>query len=254
MSVPIPLDLSIAPPPVGWTAQAPNQIGQLATLVASLLSGQITASFLIGQVGGSEPATNLYGPWANGNEWWFWDITTQQYQPSQQGCPIGTIAMWCLPAHVNIPSRWLRCFGQMIPISTYPRLYNAVEGIWGQDATHFRLPPPAVMFLNAANFVPASGITVNDSQSPDGQVFITGGSQTAMLKANQLPACKISIPFVNTQMIIGTSISIPDLQQPGSTKYSYPVTDENGVRLGAQQQALPTLPPVALVHFIIKYM
>lgn len=251
MSVPIPIDISIAPPPVGWTAQSPNLFQDLTTLVASLLSGEITASFLSGQVGGNAPATDI-GPWANGNEWWFWDITTQQYQPSQQGCPIGTIAMWCTPG--NIPPRWLRCMGQKIPISTYPRLYNAVGGIWGGDSTHFRLPPSAVMFLNAPNFVPVTGIAFDDSQSPDGQVFITGGAQSAMIQANQLPACQIQIPFVNTQMIIGTTISIPDLQQPGSSKYSYPVTDENGVQLGVHQQALPTLPPVAVVHFIIKYM
>jgi microcystin-dependent protein len=241
---------------VGWTAQSPNLFQELATLIASLLSGSITASFLTGQVNGSAPASDI-GPWANGDEWWFWDVSTNAYQPSQQGCPIGTVMMWGTRPITSVPPRWLLCKGQGLPIATYPRLYTAIGDIWGTvafDGVTFYLPPPAVLFLNGAGFTDtANDPNYNDSNSTDGQTAIRGGSQTAKLVANQLPAAKISIPLVNTQQITGNT-NQPNIQTPGSDQYLYPVTDENGNPLGTGQQVIPVMPPFVVVHYVIKYM
>jgi microcystin-dependent protein len=250
MSVPVPVNISIAQPPVGWTAQSPDRFKELATLVASLLSGSITASFLTGQVGGSAPTSDI-GPWANGDEWWFFDPVTHQYQPSQQGSPIGSIMIWCIKGH--IPSRWLICKGQALNVSDYPRLYTAIGNTWGgTPGSNFNLPPSAVMFLNAPNWAPPTDPHFDKSHSTDGVTNIRGGWQVATLSPKNLPAAKISIPIINTQMNTGNQ-NQPNIQQTGSS-YLYPVTDENGHQIGANQQNLSTMPPFVTVHFVIKYM
>lgn len=251
MSVPVPINISIAQPPVGWTAQSPDRFKELATLVASLLSGRITASFLTGQVGGSAPTHDI-GPWQNGNEWWFWDPITHQYWPSQQGAPVGSIMMWGTEPVGSVPSRWLICQGQQVPIATYPRLFNAIGYTWGGGGGSFGLPPGAVMFLNAPNWYPPDDPHYDASQSPDGYVNIRGGWQVATLGSENLPAAQIKIPFINTQMITGAT-QVPNIQLTGS-QYLYPVTDEQGNQIGVNQQNISIMPPFVTVYYVIKYM
>lgn len=251
MSVPVPVKISIAPPPVGWTAQSPDRFKELATLVASLLSGSLTASFLTGQVGGTAP-THDVGPWQVGTEWWFWDPRTHQYWPSEQGAPVGAIMMWGAQPVSSVPSRWLLCSGQGVATATYPRLFNAIGYAWGGGGGVFNLPPPAVMFLNAPNWYPPDDPHYDPSQSPDGYMNIRGGWQVATLTAENLPAAKIQIPFKNTQMVTGTTQQ-PNIQLTGQ-QYLYPVTDEFGNPIGASQQNISIMPPFVVVHFVIKYM
>lgn len=253
MSVPVPINISIKQPPVGWTAKSPNQFQALATLVASLLSGTMTASLLTGQIGGSAPSTDV-GPWQNGNEWWFYDLATHQYWPSQQGTPVGSVMMWGNANTATVPSRWLLCQGQALSIATYPRLYAAVGHTWKRNPAsgYFYLPPPAVFFANAPNFYAPNDPNLDWSQSPDRSVNITGGRQEETITPTNLPAAKISIPFVNAKLITGNN-NQPNIQLTGSS-YSYPVTDEFGAQLGADQQNVSVMPPFAVVYFIIKYM
>jgi microcystin-dependent protein len=251
MSVPVPVSISIAQPPVGWTAQSPDQFKQLTSLVASLLSGTITASFLTGQVGGGAPASDI-GPWQNGNEWWFWDPLTHQYWPSEQGAPVGAVMMWGTQSPASVPARWLLCKGQLVSTTTYPRLFNAIGYTWGGSGTNFGLLPAAVFFLNAPNWSPPSDPHEDGSQSPDGIVNIRGGWQVATIQAQNIPAAKISIPVVNTQMDSANN-NQPNIQLTGSD-FTYPVTDESGNPLGAGQQNISVMPPFVNVHYVIKYM
>lgn len=257
MSVPVPVTISMAAPPLGWTAQTPNQFQKLATLVASLMTGSITASFLTGQVGGSAPSSDI-GPWANGNEWWVWEPATSvspaQYQPSQQGAPVGTIMMWANGNAATVPARWLLCQGQALAIATYPRLYSAIGNTWRKKpaAGVFYLPPPAVFFANAPGFYAPNDPNFDASQSPDKSVNITGGRQVENITPLNLPACKISIPVINTQMNTG-STNMPNIQLTGSN-YLYPVTDEFGNQLGANRENISIMPPFCVVYFVIKYM
>jgi len=254
MAVPVPLDIVVSAPPVGWTAQAPNRFQKLVQLIASLLSGSIDASFITGQIGGPAPNHDI-GPWQVGDEWWFWDPALGSYQPSQQGCPVGTIAIWC--QRFNVPARWLKCTGQLLPISGYPALYDAIGGTWGGNQGNFRLPPDKLMFLNAPGFSPVTA-GVDGSQSPDGLVFITGGSQTALLAPNNFPACRIQIPYVTAKLTPGNA-SLPNTQSPAPPGYAYPVATESyplnlGTPVGTNQAVVPTMPPFVSIHYIIKYM
>jgi microcystin-dependent protein len=237
---------------VGWTAQSPDRFKELATLVASLLSGTITASFLTGKIGGSAPTSDV-GPWQNGDEWWFWDPTTHQYWPSEQGAPVGAMMMWGTQPVAAIPPRWLLCKGQNESASIYPRLFQAIGYTWGGSGDSFWLPPAAVMFVNAPNWNPPAGDpNYDDSQSPDGSIAIFGGSQVAALVPTNIPPAKISIPIVKTQMITGNTLE-PNIQTPG-LQYLYPVTDEHGVPLGTNQQSISVMPPFVTVHYVMKYM
>jgi microcystin-dependent protein len=254
MSVPVPVNISIGKPPVGWTAQSPDLFKDLASLVASLLSGTITASFLTGQIGGAAPTSDI-GPWQNGNEWWFWDpsVTPHQYWPSQQGAPVGSVMMWGTQSDASVPARWLLCAGQSVPIATYPRLYNAIGHTWGgSSSTTFKLPPAAMMFLNAPNWFPPNDPHQDYSHSPDGSVNVRGGWEVATLSAQNLPAAKISMPVINAKLITGNN-NQPNIQSTGSS-YLYPVTDESGKPLGAGQQNISVMPPFVVVHYVIKYM
>jgi hypothetical protein len=45
----------------------------------------------------------------------------------------------------------------------------------------------------------------------------------------------------------------PNIQLTGSD-FVYPVTDESGNPLGANQQNVAVMPPFVNVHYVIKYM
>lgn len=248
MAVPVPVDISINPPPVGFKGNYPKD---LLKLIATSLSGTMEVSLLTGKVGGTEPGTNV-GPWLNGTEWYVPSAKKGNYVPSAQGCPIGTVAMW--GGHSNIPSNWLLCAGQALPTTgIYTDLFQAIGYTWGASGGNFLLPPGGYFFLNAPNFIPASQIPIVPG-SPSGGVNVRGGSQRAVIPPDAMPALTINFEYFNIPEMIDANINVPNVQSGGTSGYAYPVTDENGNILGANQQAIAIMPPFAAVNFIIKYL
>jgi len=253
MAVPIPVNLTMKPPPVGWKAQTPGLYNALMALVASSLSGSIDASFLTGQIGGAAPASNI-GPWLNGNEWWTWDPVTSQYQPSQQGCPVGTIMMW--GRNSSPPARWLPCNGASISRSTYSRLFNVIGTTWGSNGhLVFNLPPSNCFYFNAAGWYYSfdASVPITDPGWRDG-VAMKGGSQhSPLLQPSNLPPLQIMVPYLNPEMIDQGGPNVPDFRSTANVYY-YPVKDENGNVLGSNQLKVPIMPPMASLYYAIKYM
>src|ERR1700729_2047047 len=104
--VPIPIDLSIAAAPLGWQGALPD----FFTLFQASTAAQLDPTFLTGRTGDDTPAPlHDIGPFFDGFGWWFFDALSGQYQPDQQGCPIGTIAWWGGPV-TTFPERWLLCY------------------------------------------------------------------------------------------------------------------------------------------------
>lgn len=68
------------------------------------------------------------------------------------GVPIGNIMIW--PSWGDAPTGWLRCQGQILPISQYPDLSDTLEGIWDTAAVtsgYFQLPDLRGVFLRGAD-------------------------------------------------------------------------------------------------------
>lgn len=249
MAVPVPVTITMQPPPSGWTG---DSILDIATLIANSLSGTINVSLVTGQVGGAMPSSDV-GPWVNGDEWWYY-VPGYGYQPSEQGCPVGTIAMWGQKGGTNVvPPRWLLCFGQQLSIANYPRLFNAVGYTWGAAGTgNFRLPPSGRFFMNAQNFFAAAGVPI-DSGYPNWGLGAQGGAQQTLIPANALPTLQVTVPYLQPD-IIDTGINLPNLQGGTGNGYDYPVTDDQGNPVGKNQQPIPIMPPFVLVDYIIKYV
>ena len=75
MAVPYSVDISVSPLPAGFK----GTLQQLLNVFADNLSATVEAGiFITGQLGGTTPSGPV-GPWANGNEWWFWDPASQTY-------------------------------------------------------------------------------------------------------------------------------------------------------------------------------
>lgn len=72
----LPIQFSVAPFAPGWAGDNNAYAQQLITN----LSAQVQGNFLTGQIGGNQPTTNV-GPWLNNGQWWFWNSTTNSYQP-----------------------------------------------------------------------------------------------------------------------------------------------------------------------------
>jgi microcystin-dependent protein len=245
MAVPIPILIETTPPPLGWQGES---ILDIATLVAQCLSGSMEVSLITGQVGGAAPGADV-GPWLNGDEWWVW-VPGYGYQPSQQGCPIGTVAMWG-QAGGAIPPRWLLCNGQALDIASYPRLYAVIGTNFGGESGAFFLPPSGRFYLNAQAFTPDPSMGLG---SPTKLVGITGGSQEVTIPASGMPPLSIQVPFLNPE-IIDDGTSFLNLQAgTGLSSNDYPVTDRYGVLVGSNQQPISVMPPYVGINFIIKYL
>jgi Phage Tail Collar Domain len=244
---------------VGWKAQSPGLYNALLALVAKSLSGTIEATFITGQVGGSAPPAPAPGttpnPWLNGNEWWVWDPLTAQYQPSQQGCPVGTIMMWGAPITLGIPPRWLLCNGAAVSRTTYSRLYNAIGLQWGNPPGKqtFLLPPTNCFYMNAAGFSADPTVPMTDNGWSDGTAARGGKQNAGPLQAMHLPSMHIAVPYLAPDMINQGGPDVPNIQGQGNQTL-YPVLDENGNVLGSNQQRFSIMPPFVTVHYLVKYM
>ena len=285
---PVPIDFTMAAAPFGWG----GLLSDFADLFSESLTGVLDPSFLIGQTYGATPRHDI-GPYCDGNEWWFFDPKTGVYQPGEQGCAIGTIALWAGGA--TVPSRWLPCNGQEVSRRTYSRLFQATGEIWGpgDGRSTFNVPPAGKIFMSAAGFVALSQVPIDTAASastaapgaeaapiaqvvyPNQGVGSRGGAQVArLLLASDMPGLN---PNLNSgleatlvvQIIVVENgfpgptpgVPIPNIQPAGATNadatFSFPITDSAGNPLGPGspegQTSVPTMPPFVAVNHMIKF-
>ncbi|MDD3229520.1 MAG: tail fiber protein [Oscillospiraceae bacterium] len=101
---------------------------------------------------------------------------------------IGTIVAWPV---AWAPQGWALCQGQTLNIAQYQALYSILGNIYGGDGrTTFKLP-------NLAGRV-IVGVGQSDGTS-NYQLGQTGGMETVVLSANQMPAHAHSIPASTNQ-------------------------------------------------------
>jgi Phage Tail Collar Domain len=248
MAVPVPIVLSLKPPPAQWTSSSPDKYADLVALIAQSLSGTMDIELLTGQVGGSQPSTDI-GPWLNNEQWYVYG--SHGYQPSQQGCPIGTVAMWGGTDYVNFPSNWLLCYGQQVSTNQYSALFNAIGYTWGGSGGSMALPPASMFFFNSAGAVMDPLVL----PQPGSFAGMKGGAPQQKLIAANMPQLKITLGYLYPNIINGTGTNVPDVSwQPGSSFLDFPVLDEKGVPLGGNQQPIATLPPWVAVFYMIKFL
>jgi hypothetical protein len=80
-----------------------------------------------------------------------------------------------------------------------------------------------------------------------------GGAQTTIIPTDAMPALQVDLIYISADMI-DKNLNVPNTQGAGSGGYYYPVVDENGNILGANQKRIPVMPPFAAANFIIKYL
>ena len=149
MAVPVPIDIKFSRFSGSFSAQSPNLFKTLANSTASLMSGSMDIGLLIGVLGGPEPPKDV-GPWVNQGEWWFWDPGLGRYAPTQQGAPVGTIAIWGAKNR-RPPLNWVVCSGQSVAKTQLPLLYQAIGTTWGSTGPgFFNLPPSGRFYVSAA--------------------------------------------------------------------------------------------------------
>lgn len=271
MAVPVPpdfVDLTVSAAPQGWGGYLP----EFFNLIGETISGQLNPSFLIGQVGGTMPTHDL-GPWfdTSSNEWWWFDPTTGQYQPGEQGSAIGTIALW---GGYNMPSNWLLCDGRQVSRYTYSRLFQAVGETWGpgDGQTSFNLPPGGVIFFNASGFSAMQEVSLGNiptvpgqpqaTASPTGVASVGGSQLNRLLLASDLPGLMVTIKAVVTNFanalepkLPGTDI--PNIQPAGASNtiafFTLPLVDMAGKPLGSNQTYFSVMPPFCSINYMIKY-
>ncbi|HEX4605710.1 MAG TPA: phage tail protein [Candidatus Angelobacter sp.] len=256
MAVPLPVVITAGALPLGFK----GNLQQTLNAFADALSASVEATFLTGQIGGSPPTHDI-GPWATGqnnSEWWFWDPVSGQYQPSEQGVPVGTIVLWggnTQPGN----GRWLPCNGAAVSRQLYSRLYQAIGLTWGagDGATTFNLPPGGVFFINQYNFAPDATVAAVPGYPASG-VNGRGGAQTNKIATANLPGMKITTPFLLPSFGSGNQggYSIPNMQPDGSgppNHYDYQVRDQGGVPLGGQNNPMSVMPPYCGANYIIKW-
>jgi hypothetical protein len=218
------------------------------------MSATVDATFLTGQVGGSMPTSNI-GPWANGSEWWFWDAGTGQYQPSDQGSPVGTVVMW---GGSGVPTNWLLCDGRSVSRNDYSRLYQAIGNTWGgSDANGtFNLPPGGRVPIGAPQYITYddfNGAASAPNNIPPGTL---GGSGLVTLGVTMMPPMFVWVYYQEFSCAAGSDHQVSDIRplgQPGLVQgQHYPVVDGN-VPTGSNQTSVFTMPPFASFNFIIKY-
>jgi microcystin-dependent protein len=249
MAVPLPVVFTAGALPAGFK----GNLQQTLNAFADALSATVDGTFLTGQIGGTAPAHDI-GPWldgASGTDWYFWDPATGQYQPSEQGTPVGIMTVW---GGEGAPANWLLCDGREVPTATYDKLFRAIGYTWGApaDPSLFKLPPsftPAVGTTPATPlfFVGASGFA---------PVNTRGGAGSTMIVALQhLPALWAQVHA--THFTYDSSGETPadyvagETATPGSARW--PVMDGSSVVFGNGQVGLPTIPPWIAANYIIKY-
>lgn len=152
----LPVDLTVSAAPFGSGGNLPY----FAQLFDTSLSGLVDPNFLIGKTYGTKPTHDI-GPFFDGDEWWYFDPLTGQYQPGEQGCPIGTIALWA--GGGDVPARWLGCTGLPVSRRTFARLFQAIGETWGpgDGQSTFNLPPAGKIYISAAGFVALQQVPID---------------------------------------------------------------------------------------------
>jgi microcystin-dependent protein len=268
--VALPVDLTVAAAPLGWSGQLPD----LINLIGRSLYGELDPSFLIGQSGGAMPTHDI-GPWFSdtgaSSGWFFFNPKTGSYSPLQQGLPVGGMVLW--GGASNIPANWLLCDGSEVSRATFSGLFTAIGETWGagDGESTFNLPPGGVFFINAAGFVADSRVPLTTLTQPDGSTTTNGqgvgaqggSSLSAQVQTSDLPPMMVTLraAFPNVKNFEGASgtseIGYPNFQPQGTgspdTFQDQPLADTAGHPLGTSQQPLVTLPPYCTINYIIKW-
>jgi microcystin-dependent protein len=251
MPAPIPIDIVAGALPLGLK----GNLQQIFNGFVEAMSATIDATFLTGVVtpaGGTAPTSDV-GPWANGNEWWFWDPSTGQYQPSDQGTPVGTVVIW---GGQGAPNNWLLCDGRAVARTSYSRLFQAIGETWGagDGATTFNLPPGNCFFINAPGFVAATQVPITAGFTGQG-VNSRGGGQTYTLTTDNMPAMQVIAPAYGAEgascgfnLVAGGA---PGQGPCGNAAWS--VRDGNGLPVGTVILPTSIMPPFCAANFVIKY-
>lgn len=266
MAVPFPVTITAKALPLGFK----GNLQETLNAFAESLSATVQPVFITGQLGGTTPSSNI-GPWANGNEWWFWDSnpnspTYRTYVPSEQGVPVGTIAIW---GGQGTPTNWLLCDGSAVPIKgIYYRLYTVIGTTWGpgDGVSTFNLPPGGHFFVNAGKASPTSpSVWKHDPAVPlesgwklyEGEINERGGQQKVTLADNNIPPLQVTVPWLSPSFTaVPAGYVVPNIQPAGANTgnaNTYPVTDNQGGKLGVNQAPVPTVPPYVAANFIIKF-
>jgi microcystin-dependent protein len=246
MPVPLPIDIVMGALPQGFK----GNLQEYANAIADAMSATVEASFLTGQIGGAMPTSDI-GPWANGNEWWFWDPATGQYQPTDQGTPVGAVILW---GGAGVPINWLLCDGRPVSRVTFSRLYQAVGDTWGagDGVSTFALPPGGKFFVNAPGFVADSAVPIDAGYGPQGVGTGRGGAQTFKISGSNLPQLMTQVWGYPAQVGSGGNT----IYTPGGPTDKpinlWKVLDAYGGNVGANDP-VPFLPPFAAINYIIKY-
>jgi microcystin-dependent protein len=232
MPVPLPVELVMGALPMGFQ----GNLQEYANAIVDNITATVEGTFLTGQIGGPMPTSDI-GPWANGDEWWFWDPVSGQYQPSDQGTPVGTVCLW---GGQGTPTNWLLCGGQAVSRMTYSRLFQVIGTTWGvgDGSSTFNLPPGGVFYINAQGFNPVNTI---------------GGSQTCYLQLENMPSIRAQVwtAFFGCE---SGGTQVPGVAAGPSNSYQVdPCVDANLVPLGSARQPISIMPPYASINYIIKY-
>lgn len=249
MAAPFPVDIVASPLPEGFQ----GNLQELLNAFAEHLSASVEATFITGQLGGTAPTQNV-GPWANGNNWFFWDPASGTYQPSEQGAPVGVIGIW---GGQGAPVNWLLCDGRAVDRIVYKRLFAAIGGTWGagDGVSTFNLPPAAKFFVNAPGWVGDPTVPVDAGHAASG-VNARGGQQKVTLVDANIPPLQVTVPWLSPTFQQTPGYTVPNIQPAGAVtgnSTTYPVTDNKGGKLGVNQAPIPTVPPYVAANFIIKY-
>jgi microcystin-dependent protein len=261
--VPIPIDLTMAAAPLGWR----GSIADFLILFAASLSAELSPTFLIGEtdVRNNIPTHDI-GPWFDGYGWWFFDPLSGAYQPSDQGCAIGTIAMW--GGGYTPPRNWLRCDASQVDRGQYSRLFQAVGETWGagDGKTTFNLPPYGVIFVNAAGFVASSTVPLTPQTQPDGTITTNGqgvgarggGELSRNLLASDVPKllAHLYVDFNFLEYTLFPQTNLPNMGAGAlgsSPQMDFPVLGLDDTVTGKDQVPISIMPPFVTINYIIKY-
>lgn len=259
MAVPIPVDFYVASLP----ADNPGSVQELLDAIGGSLGTSFTpdSSYILGQMGGVLPTSNV-GPWANNDEWWFWNAALGSYARSADGVPVGMMTYW---GGEGAPDNWLVCDGSELSRTDYSGLFKAISTYWGSGdgVTTFNLPPGGMFFMNDSAFhalgvVPLIPAASNGFSNRRNGWGIQGGSQVAeLLTAANMPPATVIVNFGNVGLSAGGADRVAVLypaNQTGLQAVGYQLADANGTPLNAQAQTqFAIMPPFAAANIIIKY-
>ncbi len=99
------------------------------------------------------------------------DATNKKYVDTELAkalLPVGSIIAY---AGSIVPDGYLLCDGTMVEKTVYPALYNVIQGIYGEDAQHFKLPDLRDRFIQGGS---APSATSQEPQLPNIMGNFTG--------------------------------------------------------------------------------